>query len=82
MSNRTQKATKSAASPAGPQEYRKPQADVYTVLLVIALAMLITATAALWMTMKDDYNNEIKGGPTVWHRPAAGTTIDVLHGIV
>ena len=46
-----------------PQEYRKPRADVYTVLLVIALLVMLIATAALWMTMKDDYNNKIKGGP-------------------
>ena len=32
--------------------------------------------------MKDDYNYMIKGGPNpVWHRPAAGTTLDVPHGI-
>ena len=82
MSKRTQNPPKSAASQTGPQEYRKPQADVYTVLLVVALAMLITATVALWMTMKEDYNNEIKGGPNpVWYRPTTGPTLEVPHGI-
>ena len=78
MSKRTQ----NPAKPAVPQDYRKPRADVYTVLLVVALLSLLIATAALWMTMKDDYNNEIKGGPNpVMDRPAAGTTLDVSHGI-
>ena len=82
MSKRTQSPLSRRPRQAAPQEYRKPQADVYTVLLVVALAMLVIATAALWMTMKDDYNNEIKGGPNpVWHLPAAGTTFDAPHGI-
>jgi len=73
MSKRSQNPAKSAA----PQEYRKPRADVYTVLLVVALFFILLGTAALWMTMKDDYNNEIKGGPNpAWHRPASGTTLD------
>jgi hypothetical protein len=85
MSKRTQTpSAKSAARQAaseGPQEYRKPRADVYTVLLVIALLFLIITTVALWMTIKE-YNNEIKGGPTpVWHQPAAGTLFDAPRGI-
>ena len=77
MSKRTQSSAKSAA----PQEYRKPRADVYTLLLVVALMILILATAALWKTM-DDYQDLIKGGPTpVWHRPATGTLFDPPCGI-
>ena len=53
-----------------PQVYRKPRADIYTFLLVVALMAIILATTVLWMTMKE-YDNLIKGGPTpVWHRPA------------
>ncbi len=81
MSKRTQSPTKSGQQ-TGPQEYRKPQADAFTVLLLIALLMLLLGTAVLWMTMKDDYNYMIKGGPSpVWHRPAAGSTFDASHGI-
>ena len=52
MSKRTQNPAKSGspkAVQAAPQEYRKPRADVYTVLLVVALVMLIVATVVLWM---------------------------------
>ncbi len=77
MSKRTPNPAKSDAA----QEYRKPRADVYTVLLVIAIAMLVVGTMMLWWTMKE-YNYEIKGGPQpVWHRPAAGTTLDVADGV-
>ena len=73
MSKRTPKPAKPAATA---QEYRKPRADVYTVLLFVAVTMLAFGAAALWMLMKDDYNSEIKGGPQpVWHRPAAGSTL-------
>ena len=78
----TPKAAAPASSQAASQEYRKPRADVYTVLLVVALMIIVLATVALWMTMKDnDYM--IKGGPPmpVWHRPAAGTTLDSPYGI-
>ena len=44
--------------------YRKPQADVYTVLLVIALLGLILATSVLWLVM-GQYDYSIKGGPAV-----------------
>ena len=77
----TPKAATQVAPQAVSQEYRKPRADVYTVLLVIALMMIVLATVALWMTMKDnDYM--IKGGPPmpVWHRPAA-TALDSPYGI-
>jgi hypothetical protein len=78
MSKRTQ----NPAKPAAPEEYRKPRADVYTVLLVVALIAILLGTAALWMMMKEDYNNEIKGGPNpAWHRPASGSTLDVRNGI-
>jgi hypothetical protein len=63
-----------AAKPQAVQEYRKPRADVYTVLLVVALLALLLATAALWMSMKEGYDYKINGGPTpTWHQPANGT---------
>ncbi len=72
------KRTSSPAKADVAQEYRKPRADVYTVLLVIALLAILVATGALWMTMKDDYNNDIKGGPNpTWHRPASGTIFGI-----
>ena len=53
------------------QVYRKPRADIYTVLLTIALSALVIGSGVLWATMFD-YNKEIKGGPSpTWHRPAA-----------
>jgi len=79
MSKQSQAPAKSAAA----EEYRKPRADVYTLLLVVALIALLVGTAALWMTMKENYNNEIKGGPNpAWHRPASGATLDAPIAIV
>ena len=67
MSKRT---SPSAAERAEPQVYRKPRADIYTLLLSIALIALILASVALWMVM-NQYNKEIKGGPpVVLSRPA------------
>ncbi|MGO9108994.1 MAG: hypothetical protein ACLP9L_07155 [Thermoguttaceae bacterium] len=81
MSKRSQSLAKSVAPQTAPQEYRKPRADVYTVVLVVALLMILFGTAALWMTMKE-YDYMIKGGPNpVWHRPAAGTVLDSPNGI-
>ena len=52
------------------QFYRKPRADVYTVLLVVALLAIILATVVLWQMM-GEYENKIKGGPPlVWNPPA------------
>ena len=59
-----------SSDPSGEQVYRKPRADVYTVLLLIALIALILATVALWALM-GDYDNKFKGGPVALHRPAA-----------
>jgi hypothetical protein len=76
------KRTPKPPKPAAPLEYRKPKADVYTVLLVVALLAILLATASLWMTMKEDYDYKINGGPSpVWHRPATGATLDVGNGV-
>ncbi len=59
-----------------PQVYRKPRADVYTILLVVALIAIIIATSALWLVMKE-YEYKINGGPeATQYRPAIGTSID------
>ena len=47
---------------SAPQFYRKPRADVFTVLLVIALMAILLATIVLWMVMQT-YEYKIKGGP-------------------
>ena len=83
MSKRTPKAkaAKPAAAAAAPQEYRKPQADVYTVLLVVALLIVVIATTFLWMTMKEDYNYDIKGAPNP-DRAVTSTLFDGPGGMV
>ena len=76
------KRTPKPAKPAAPQEYRKPRADIYTLLLVVALLAILLATGVLWMAMKEGYDYKINGGPTpAWHRPATGTTLDARNGI-
>jgi hypothetical protein len=68
--------------PAEPQVYRKPRADIYTVVLSVALIAAAIAAAALWMTM-GDYHYEIKGGPTpVWNHPAAPAAFDGQSAVV
>ncbi len=47
-----------------PVQYRRPRADVFTVLLLIALMALGVGIAALWALMAD-YKYEFKGGPPV-----------------
>ncbi len=65
-----------AVKPAEAQVYRKPRADIYTVMLSIALIATALAAAALWMTMAD-YHYETKGGPNpVWNYPAAPAAFD------
>ena len=60
MSSQASPSTSDSEAPL----YRKPQADVYTVLLVIALLSLILATSVLWLVM-GQYDYSIKGGPAV-----------------
>lgn len=42
--------------------YRKPRADLYTILLVIALLAILTAILFLYLHMQS-YNFELKGSP-------------------
>jgi hypothetical protein len=53
---------KSSEPYTGP--YRKPRADVYTFLLIVALLALIIACLCLWGEMQL-YEMKIKGGPPV-----------------
>jgi len=52
----------SSDKPTGP--FRKPRADVYTVLLTIALIALILGIVCLYFEM-DMYNWKFKAGPSV-----------------
>jgi hypothetical protein len=51
--------------------YRKPQADIYTLLLVLALVAIIVATVFLYLETSDygspPYQNSsiLRGGPTL-----------------
>ena len=53
---------KSTKPPAG--TFRKPRADFYTILLVIALLAILVAILFLYLHMQA-YNFETKGGPPV-----------------
>ena len=54
---------KSSNDPTATQ-YRKPRADIYTVLLVIALLALIAGILCLWGE-NAEYEWKYKGGPSV-----------------
>ncbi len=53
---------KSSNNPGG--TFRKPRADLYTVLLVIALLAILVAILFLYLHMQS-YNFELKAGPPV-----------------
>jgi hypothetical protein len=59
--------------PAAPL-YRKPRADVFTMLLVLALLAILLAIAALYGVMKEyEFKFLPKDGPRVsWSQPALG----------
>lgn len=64
---------KSSENAAGP--FRKPRADVYTVLLAIALVALLLAIYALYLEM-GDFKFDVKGGPPVtWASPPAAAVV-------
>ena len=65
--------------PAAPL-YRKPRADVFTMLLVLALLAIILAIVALWQVMQE-YGYNIKGGPSVSWLRAEGPAIRQAQGI-
>jgi hypothetical protein len=70
------------AKVAEPQVYRKPRADIYTVMLSVALIAVAIAATALWMTM-NEYNKMINGGPNpTWNSPAAPALFDSPRAVV
>jgi hypothetical protein len=82
MSKRTSPNAAEKVAKSEPQVYRKPKADVYTVMLSIALIVIVLATVVLWMVMKS-YDYAIKGGPNpVWNRPAAPAPFDAPRQVV
>ena len=86
LAKRAERRAKSVESRANaaeePQVYRKPRADIYTVMLSIALIAVALAAAGLWMTM-GDYHYEIKGGPNPsMNRPAAPAAFDSPRAVV
>ena len=64
----------------GLPQYRKPRADLYTMLLIVALIALILGCICLWAE-NAAYDWKFKGGPTVtklegerWKVKVAATT--------
>ncbi len=45
--------------------YRKPQADVYTLMLVLALLAIIAGTVFLYLETRDYDSPPYQGGPSV-----------------
>jgi hypothetical protein len=50
-------------TPAAPRAHRKPQADIYTFLLVLALLAVLVAILFLYLFMKT-YRFEASGAPS------------------
>lgn len=58
--------------------YRKPQADIYTLMLLISLVAIILATVFLYLETKDYGSPPYQGGPSVSIRssePADGAIL-------
>ena len=51
-------------TPIVTRSHRKPQADIYTILLVLALLAVLTAILFIYLYMKS-YNFDAKGAPPV-----------------
>jgi len=58
------KSTEGLAAPVSTGVHRKPKADLYTVLLVIALVAIIIGIVFLYLEMQL-YEFKFQGGPTV-----------------
>ena len=63
-SNDLQEAPVLAPDPTAASQYRKPQADLYTVLLVIALIAVLVGILFLYFEMQT-YDFKFQGGPAV-----------------
>lgn len=64
MSTPKLNSTLESPTPVAARPHRKPQADLYTILLVLALIAIVVAIVFLSLYMKA-YNFEIKGAPPV-----------------
>lgn len=53
----------------------KPRADLYTVLLVVALLALIIGTAFLWAETRDYGSPPYQGAPSAWVAPQAPASL-------
>ena len=62
--------TRSSSPSGGP--YSKPRADLYTVLLVVALLALIAGTVFLFVEVKDYGSPPYQGAPPVSMMPHQG----------
>jgi len=58
-----------------PQRFRKPRADLYTALLIVALVGLIIGCICLYMQL-DTFNHQTSGGPV----PTARLMIEAALG--
>jgi len=65
--------------PGGPP-YRRPRADIYTVLLLLTLFALLIGILCLYFEM-DAYNFEFKGGPTVSAQRSTMVAMAGWHGV-
>lgn len=74
MSQLSSSTSPTRSKPGGP--YRKPRADVFTMLLLISLVALILGIICLYAEMKA-YQWEFKGGPTI-----TGMAIPAEMGVV
>ena len=54
-----------------PTVYRKPRADVFTMLPIIALLAILLGIGLLWAHMKSVYDWKMKGGPNPTMAPSA-----------
>jgi len=65
-------------SSSNPTGYRKPRADLYTVLLIVALLALVIGTIFLYLeTAQYEGKPPYKGTPSAWIAPQApaGATV-------
>lgn len=58
--------------------YRKPTADLFTVMLVLSFIAVVVGIVFLWMEM-NLYKYEFKGGPSVGMIEARPTTLICSH---
>lgn len=64
------------ASLSNPQQYRPPRADIYTVLLAIALVAVIVGCVFLFLEVSDYGSPPYpEGGVTVQAAPEAGSPL-------